>query len=113
MLRVNAGAYSFDAAEARYEEDVELRRVIRLPAGKVIMPGLISHANDIVEEPESIADRLIRFADWVGRDSLVASVDSGPSCRAAASSSVEPKTIWSKFEALREGAERASRRLWS
>jgi 5-methyltetrahydropteroyltriglutamate--homocysteine methyltransferase len=113
MLRVNAGAYSFDAAEARYEEDATLRRVVRLPAGKVIMPGLISHANDIVEDPETISDRLVRFADWVGRDSVVANVDSGPSWRSAARSNVEPEVIWSKFEALCEGAERASRRLWS
>jgi len=112
MLRVNAGAYSFDAAEARYEEDVELRRVVRLPTGKVIMPGLISHANDIVEDPETISDRLVRFADWVGRDNVVASVDSGPAWRSARST-VEPEAVWSKFEALCEGAERASRRLWS
>jgi len=113
MLRVNAGAYSFDAAETRYEEDTELRRVVRLPAGKVIMPGLISHANDIVEAPESIADRLVRFADWVGRDGVVASVDSVPSWRAAARPKVEPEAVWSTFEALCEGAELASRRLWS
>ena len=113
MLRVNAGAYSFDAADVRYEEDSELRRVVRLPTGKVIMPGLISHANDIVEAPESISDRLVRFADWVGRDSVVASVDSVPSWRCAARSTIEPEVIWSKFEALCEGAERASRRLWS
>jgi 5-methyltetrahydropteroyltriglutamate--homocysteine methyltransferase len=112
MLRVNAGTYSFDAAEVRYEEDADLRRAITLPAGKVIMPGLISHANDIVEEPESIADRLVRFADWVGRDSIVASVDSGPSSRLGRPN-VQPEAIWSKFEALCEGAERASRRLWS
>lgn len=113
MLRVNAGAYSFDAAQARYEEDATLRRAVVLPAGKVIMPGLISHANDIVEDPETISDRLIRFADWVGRDSVVANVDSGPSWRSAARASVEPGVMWSKFEALCEGAERASRSLWS
>jgi 5-methyltetrahydropteroyltriglutamate--homocysteine methyltransferase len=113
MLRVNAGAFSFDAAQARYEEDTELRRVVRLPTGKVIMPGLISHANDIVEDPESIADRLVRFADWVGRDNVVASVDSGATPRFACRTTVRPDAIWSKFGALCEGAERASERLWS
>lgn len=113
MLRVNAAAYSFEACNLRHEEDDELWETVRLPDGKVIMPGLIRHASARVEDPQQIADRLVRFADRVGRDSVVASVDNRGGPLGGNAPEAPPAVIWAKFEALRDGAQRASQRLWA
>jgi 5-methyltetrahydropteroyltriglutamate--homocysteine methyltransferase len=112
MLRVNAGAYSFEAGNVRHEHEYHLWETVKLPDGKVLMPGLIAHASNIVEHPELIAERLMRFADRVGRENVIASVDCGFSSQAAYKTEVHPTVIWAKFEALRDGARLASERLW-
>ena len=113
MLRVNAGAFSFEAANARHEHEYHLWEHVKLPEGKVIIPGVITHASNIVEHPEWIAERLVRFARLVGRENVLAGADCGFSSQATYRTEVHPSVIWAKFEALREGARLASKQLWS
>lgn len=112
MLKVNAGAYSFEAANARHEHEYHLWETVKLPADKVLIPGVITHSSNIVEHPEWIAERLVRFAKLVGRENVVAGVDCGFSSQATYHTEVHPTVIWAKFEAMRDGARIASRRLW-
>jgi 5-methyltetrahydropteroyltriglutamate--homocysteine methyltransferase len=112
MLKVNAGAYSFEAANARHEHEYHLWETVPLPEGKVLIPGVITHASNIVEHPELIAERLMRFARLVGRENVMAGADCGFSSQATYSTEVHPTVIWAKFEALRDGARLASKQLW-
>jgi 5-methyltetrahydropteroyltriglutamate--homocysteine methyltransferase len=112
MLRVDAGAYSFEAANVRHEHEYHLWETVKLPEGKVLIPGVITHSSNIVEHPEWIAERLERFARLVGRESVVAGADCGFSSQATYHTEVHPTVIWAKFEALRDGARIASERLW-
>ncbi len=111
MLRVNAGAYSFEAANVRHEHEYHLWEEAALPEGKVIIPGVITHASNIVEHPLWIAERLVRFAERVGRENVVAGADCGFSSQATYATEVHPTVVWAKFEALRQGARLASQRL--
>ena len=113
MLKVNAMAYTFEAGNPRHEHEYHLWEDVKLPDGKVILPGVIAHADNIVEHPELIAERLIRFAERVGRENVIASVDCGFSSQATFRTEVHPTVIWAKFEALRDGARLASERLWN
>jgi 5-methyltetrahydropteroyltriglutamate--homocysteine methyltransferase len=112
MLRINAGAYSFENANVRHEHEYHLWEQIRLPEGKKLIPGMLLHACNIVEHPELIAERLVRFAERVGRDNVIAGTDCGFSSQASYRTEVHPTVVWAKFQALREGARIASRRLW-
>jgi len=112
VLKVNAGAYSFEAANARHEHEYHLWEDVKLPDGKMIMPGVITHASTVVEHPEYIAERIIRFADRVGRENVLASADCGFSSQAMYKTEIDRKVVWAKFRALREGADLASRKLW-
>lgn len=112
MLRINAGAYSFEAANARHEHEYHLWETVKLPAGKVLIPGVITHSSNIVEHPEWIAERLLRFARLVGRENVVAGADCGFSSQATYRPEVHPTVIWAKFAALRDGARLASAQLW-
>jgi 5-methyltetrahydropteroyltriglutamate--homocysteine methyltransferase len=112
MLKVNAGFYSFEAANARHEHEYHLWETVKLPEGKVLIPGVIFHASNIVEHPEWIAERLMRFARLVGRDSVVAGTDCGFSSQATYHTEVHPTVVWAKFKALRDGARLATNRLW-
>jgi 5-methyltetrahydropteroyltriglutamate--homocysteine methyltransferase len=111
VLKVNAGAFSFEAANPRHEHEYHLWERMRLPEGKVLIPGVITHASNIVEHPELIAERLVRFAKLVGRENVVAGADCGFSSQATYRTEVHPTVIWAKFEALREGARLASKQL--
>jgi 5-methyltetrahydropteroyltriglutamate--homocysteine methyltransferase len=113
MLRVNAGAYSFEAANARHEHEYHLWETMKLPEGKVLIPGVITHSSNIVEHPEWIAERLIRFARIVGRENVVAGADCGFSSQATYRPEVHPTVIWAKFAALRDGARIATGALWN
>ncbi|HEX5421681.1 MAG TPA: cobalamin-independent methionine synthase II family protein [Gammaproteobacteria bacterium] len=113
MLKVNAGAYSFEGANGRHEHEYHLWETLELPDGKAIIPGVITHASNIVEHPELIAERLVRYAKLVGRERVIAGADCGFSSQACYKTEVHPTVIRAKFEALAEGARLASRRLWS
>jgi 5-methyltetrahydropteroyltriglutamate--homocysteine methyltransferase len=113
MLRVNAGAYSFEAANARHEHEYHLWETVKLPDGKQLIPGVITHSSNIVEHPEWIAERLVRFARLVGRENVIAGADCGFSSQASYRPEVHPTVIWAKFQALRDGARIATRALWA
>jgi 5-methyltetrahydropteroyltriglutamate--homocysteine methyltransferase len=106
MLAVNAGGYSFEAANVRHEHEWKLWQHLRLPEGKVILPGVVSHATNVVEHPELVADRIVRYAEAVGRDNVIASTDCGLGGR------VHPQIAWAKLGSLVKGAELATKRLW-
>src|SRR5262249_5965879 len=113
MLKINAGAYSFENVNVRHEHEYHIWEDIKLPAGKKIIPGMLLHASNIVEHPELIAERLMRFARLVGRDNVIAGTDCGFSSQAMYKTEVHPTVVWAKFEALRDGAKLASERLWA
>ncbi len=112
MLKVNAGAYSFEAANARHEHEYHIWENVKLPEGKVLIPGVITHASNIVEHPELIAERIIRYAKLVGRENVIAGADCGFSSQATYRPEVHPTVVWAKFQALAEGARLATQQLW-
>jgi 5-methyltetrahydropteroyltriglutamate--homocysteine methyltransferase len=113
VLKINAGSYSFEAANPRHEHEYHLFEKIKVPDGKVLCPGVITHASNIVEHPELIAERLIRFANLVGRENVMAGADCGFSSQALYKTEVHPTVVWEKFKAMREGADIATARLWT
>ena len=112
LFTIDAGAFSFEAANPRHEHSYHVFETVKLPPDTVILPGVISHATNIVEHPDTIADRIVRFADVVGRENVVASADCGFSSQATYTPEIHPKIVWAKFGALAEGARRATARLW-
>ncbi|WP_300611197.1 cobalamin-independent methionine synthase II family protein [Trebonia sp.] len=106
MLAINAGAYSFEAANVRHEHEWKVWRDVKLPDGKVILPGVVSHSTNVIEHPELVADRIVRYAQAVGPDNVIASTDCGLGGR------VHPQIAWAKLETLAKGAELASGQLW-
>jgi len=112
VLKINAGSFSFEAANPRHEHEYHLFERVKLPEGKVICPGVITHASNIVEHPEWIAERLTRFAKLVGRENVMAGADCGFSSQALYKTEVHATVVWEKFKAMREGADIASQRLW-
>jgi 5-methyltetrahydropteroyltriglutamate--homocysteine methyltransferase len=106
MLAVNSGAYSFEAGNVRHAHEWKVWQDVKLPDGKLILPGVVSHATNVVEHPELVADRIIRFAKLVGRERVIASTDCGLGGR------IHPQIAWAKLNALVEGARVATRQLW-
>lgn len=113
VLKINAGLYSFEAANPRHEHDYHVFEEVKVPDGKVICPGVITHSSNIVEHPEWIAERIVRFANLVGRENVIAGVDCGFSSQASYQTEVHETVVWEKFKALRQGADLASKRLWN
>jgi len=112
VLKINAGSYSFEAANPRHEHEYHLFERIKIPEGKVLAPGMITHASNIVEHPELIAERIVRFAKLVGRENVMAAADCGFSSQALYRTEVHPTVVWEKFKALRQGADLATKMLW-
>ena len=112
VLKINAGSFSFEAANPRHEHEYHLFERIKVPEGKVVCPGMITHASNIVEHPELIAERILRYANLVGRENVIAGADCGFSSQALYRTEVHPTVVWEKFKALRQGADLASKRLW-
>jgi 5-methyltetrahydropteroyltriglutamate--homocysteine methyltransferase len=112
MLGVRAGAYSFEAGNPRHEHEWRVWESVKLPEGKVLIPGVITHASNLVEHPEAIAQRLARFAGVVGRENVIAGADCG-FASFSTSCEVHPSVVWAKLAALGEGARLATRELWS
>ena len=112
MLNIKAGGYSFEAANPRHEHDYHIWEDFKLPEGRAVIPGVITHASNIVEHPELIAERLVRYAKLVGRENVLAGGDCGFSSQACYHTEVHPKVIWAKFEAMAEGARLATEQLW-
>lgn len=107
MLAVNAGAYLFEAANVRHEHEYKVWETVKLPAGKILAPGVVSHSTTLIEHPELVAERIERFARLVGRENVIASTDCGLGLRC------HPQIAWAKLRSLSEGAALASRRIWA
>jgi 5-methyltetrahydropteroyltriglutamate--homocysteine methyltransferase len=112
VLRVNVGGYSLEMANPRHEHEWRVWESVKLPEGKYLLPGLVSHATNIVEHPELVAERIVRLAKLIGRERVVASTDcgfaQGPFARR-----VHPQIMWAKLGALAEGARIATKQLWN
>jgi 5-methyltetrahydropteroyltriglutamate--homocysteine methyltransferase len=106
MLAVKCRAYSFEAANVRHEHEWKVWQDVKLPDGKLILPGIVSHATNVVEHPELVAERITRFANAVGKERVIASTDCGLGGR------VHAQIAWAKLEALAQGAALATRQLW-
>ncbi|MGZ5827287.1 MAG: cobalamin-independent methionine synthase II family protein [Rhizomicrobium sp.] len=111
MLKVKAGAYSIEAANVRHEHEYHVWEKVKLPAGKILVPGIITHHTTTVEHPKLVAERIVRFAKIVGRENVIASTDCG-FAQAEGIQRVHPQVMWAKFESLAEGAKLASKQLW-
>jgi 5-methyltetrahydropteroyltriglutamate--homocysteine methyltransferase len=112
MLRINAGAYSFEVANPRHQHEWRIWADVPLAEGKILLPGLLGHATNYVEHPDLIADGICQYASLVGRENVIASADCGFSSRASFAPEVHPTVVWAKFAALAEGAAIATKRLW-
>jgi 5-methyltetrahydropteroyltriglutamate--homocysteine methyltransferase len=112
ILKVKVGAYVIEGANPRHEHEWQLWKNAKLGAGQVLIPGVISHATNVVEHPELVAERIVRLARFVGRENVIAGTDcgfaQGPFYRR-----VHPSVMWAKLEALSAGARLASKELWS
>ena len=106
MLAIDAQAYSFEAGNVRHEHEWKVWQEVKLPDDRLMLPGVVSHATNVVEHPELVAERILRFANLVGRERVIASTDCGLGGR------IHPDIAWAKLEALAQGAALASRQLW-
>ena len=106
VLKVNAQAYSIEAANPRHEHEWKVWKETKLPEGKILIPGVVTHSTNTIEHPELVADRIERFAGVVGRENIIASTDCGLGAR------VHPQIAWAKLRTLSEGARKASNDLW-
>jgi 5-methyltetrahydropteroyltriglutamate--homocysteine methyltransferase len=106
MLQVNAQCYSFEAGNVRHEHEWTLWQEVKLPDGKIIVPGVVSHATNLVEHRELVSERIRRFASCVGRENVIAGTDCGLGGR------VHADLAWAKLGALAEGAQLATQALW-
>jgi len=113
VLKIKAGSYSFEGANPRHEHEYHLFEKVKVPEGKVLCPGVITHASNIVEHPELIAERIVRFAKLVGRENVMAGADCGFSSQALYRTEVHNTVVWEKFKALRQGADLATKLLWN
>ena len=112
MLKVNAGAYLFEAGNPRHEHEWKVWEDVDLPEDKILVPGVISHSTPLVEHPELVAQRLLRFAGIVGRENVIGGSDCGFASFAATEQEIHPSIVWAKFRSLAEGAQIASAKLW-
>ncbi len=111
ILRINAGAYSFEGANPRHEHEYRLWKTTTLPDAKVLMPGVVAISTVVVEHPELVAQRIVRYAEIVGRERVIASTDCGFGT-IAATPELHSSIAWAKLGALVEGARRATKALW-
>jgi 5-methyltetrahydropteroyltriglutamate--homocysteine methyltransferase len=107
LLEVKAGAFSIEAGNVRHEHEWKVWREVKLPEGKILIPGVVSHATNVLEHRELVADRILRFAGVVGRENVIAGTDCGLGGR------IHPQLAWAKLEALVQGAALASKQLWA
>jgi 5-methyltetrahydropteroyltriglutamate--homocysteine methyltransferase len=106
MLRVNAGAYLIEAANSRHEHEYHLWEELKLPDGKILIPGVVTHATNTIEHPELVAERITRYASRLGAENVIAGADCGFGSR------IHPELGWAKLAVLAEGAALASSRIW-
>jgi 5-methyltetrahydropteroyltriglutamate--homocysteine methyltransferase len=107
ILRVNAKSFSIEASNPCHEHEWRVFETVKLPEGATLVPGVIGHYSDFIEHPDLIAERLVRYAKLVGRENVLAGTDCGIGTRVG-----HPSICWAKFEAMAEGARRATKILW-
>ena len=107
VLKVRAQAYSIEASNPCHEHEWRVWTEVKLPEGKILIPGVTGHYSDFIEHPQAIADRLVRYAKLVGRENVIAGTDCGLGTRVG-----HPKVAWAKFQAMAEGARLATKQLW-
>jgi 5-methyltetrahydropteroyltriglutamate--homocysteine methyltransferase len=107
ILSVKAECVSIEASNARHEHDWTVWESVKLPSGKSLMPGVVGHSSDLIEDPELVAERLVRYAGLVGRENVIAGTDCGLGQRVG-----HPEIAWAKLAASAEGARIASKQLW-
>ena len=110
-LRARPAGLSFEAANPRHEHEWKLFEEIELPDGKILIPGVIDSTTNYVEHPELVAQRIVRYAELVGRENVIAGTDCG-FATFAGMTHVDPAITWAKFEAMAQGAELATTALW-
>lgn len=108
ILNVDAECISIEASNPRHDNDWRVWETVKLPDGKSLMPGVIGHITNMIEDPELVAERIVRYANLVGRENVIAGTDCGIGTRVA-----HPSICWAKFQAMAEGAEIATKRLWN
>ncbi len=106
MLKVKASQYSVEAANPQHEHEWKVWKDVKLPAGKAVIPGVVTHKTNVLEHPDVIADRILRYAEAVGRENVIAGTDCGMGGR------IHPQLAWAKLRALSAGAAQASKQLW-
>jgi 5-methyltetrahydropteroyltriglutamate--homocysteine methyltransferase len=107
IFRVDAGSYSIEASNPCHEHEWRVFESVKLPDGATLVPGVVGHCTDFIEHPDLVAERLVRYAKLLGRENVIAGTDCGIGTRVG-----HPSICWAKFEALAEGARRASKTLW-
>ena len=108
IFRVKASSYSIEAANPVHEHEWQVFENVKLPKGATLVPGVIGHCTDFIEHPDLVAQRLVRYAKLVGKENVLAGTDCGIGPRVG-----HPEICWAKFEAMAEGARRASKQLWT
>ena len=108
IFRVNAGSFSIEASNPCHEHEWRVFEEVRLPDGATLIPGVVGHCTDFIEHPDLVAERLVRYARLVGRENVLAGTDCGIGSRVG-----HPSICWAKFEAMAEGARRATKTLWA
>jgi 5-methyltetrahydropteroyltriglutamate--homocysteine methyltransferase len=111
ILKVRAGAYAIEAANVRHEHEWRVWQTTKLPQGRMLIPGVVTHHTTTVEHPRLVADRIVRFAKLVGRENVIAGTDCG-FAQLETTQRVHPQVMWAKLNALSEGARLASQELW-
>ena len=112
ILKIKVGAYVIEGANPRHEHEWKVWQDAKLPEGRVLIPGVISHATNVVEHPELVAERIVRLAKLVGRENVIAGTDCG-FAQGPFHRRVHPSIMWAKLEALAAGARLASKELWA
>jgi len=107
ILKAKAHSYSIEASNPVHEHEWAVWKDVKLPDGKVLIPGVVGHFSDFIEHPDLVAERLVRYAEVVGRDNIMAGTDCGLGTRVG-----HPTIVWAKFESMIEGARRATAHLW-
>jgi len=111
VLRIRAGAYSLEAANARHAHEWTVWESVKLPEGKILIPGVVAHTTNLVEHPELVAQRIVQYARLVGRENVIAGTDCG-FAQGAFTRRVHADIMWAKLQAMAEGARLATRQLW-
>ena len=112
ILKVKVGAYVIEGANPRHEHEWQVWKNAKLAPGQVLIPGVISHATNVVEHPELVAERIVRLAKFVGRENVIAGTDCG-FAQSVFGPKIHPDLVWAKFRSLAEGARLATKELWS